>query len=264
MATQMYCLGKKPAVYDSRTLNFGAYLGATMPPPPATANWGKSVSAWPMYYNDQYGDCTCAAAGHMIQAWSAAAKKPRTPTKQAVLNFYKHFTTPGPENGCNMLDVLKYWRSSGLGRDKITGFAALEPKNATEVEDAVYVFGGCYIGVALPKFAVSGSNPLTVPWVVPPQGPVGEAAPDQNLGHCICAVAYDPRNLYVVTWGAVKSMSWQFYNAYADESYAILSGDFLSGDRKAPNGFDLKQLQADLSEVARVPASRAAMYRRML
>ncbi len=105
---------------------------------------------------------------------------------------------------------------------------------------------------------MASSNLLTIPWVVPPQGPVGDAAPNPDNGHCIPAVAYDQRNVYVVTWGAIKSMSWQFYNAYADESYTIISTDFLTGKKKAPSGFDMAQLTKDLAEIAHVPPSRAA------
>ncbi len=261
MAQTQYRLGKKPAVFDSRTLRFGAYLSAKLPAPPAAVDWGKNVSSWPMYLNDKYGDCTCAAAGHMIENWSAAAAKEKSPTNAQILRFYEHFTTPGPDNGCDMLSVLKYWRSSGLGGDKISAFAQLEPRNVNEVKDAVAIFGGCYIGVELPKFAVSSPDIATVPWVVPPQGPVGDAAPDPQAGHCINAVAYDSRNLYVVTWGMIKSMSWQFYVDYADEAFAVLSDDFLAKN-KTPAGFGLAQLKQDLTEIGKVPALRAAVWRK--
>jgi hypothetical protein len=259
MAEKQFRLGKKPAVYDSRTLSFGAYLTPQLPGPPQVVDWGKNVSTWPMYLNDKYGDCTCAAVGHMIENWTAAAGKQTTPNDQQILKFYEHFTTPGPENGCDMLSVLKYWRSTGLAGDKIMAFAQLEPHNVNQVKDGVSIFGGCYIGVELPKFAISSSDLSTVPWVVPPQGPVGDAAPDPQAGHCIPAVAYDSRNLYVVTWGIVKSMSWQFYTDYADESYAVLSNDFLAKN-KTPAGFDLAQLKADLAEIGHVPAIRAAIF----
>ena len=112
-----------------------------------------------------------------------------------------------------------------------------------EVKDAVNLFGSCYIGVALPDFAVPpGQDYLAIPWVVPPQGPVGNAAPNPNNGHCIPAVGYDGRNVYVVTWGALKPMSWQFYGAYMDEAFAGLStSDWLAAG-KSPSGFDLAAL----------------------
>jgi hypothetical protein len=254
-----YRFGKKRAVHDSRTLKFGAYVKPSLPPPPAARNYGDKVARWPMYLNDKYGDCTCAAAAHMIECWTANAGGVRLPSDEQVLEFYEHFTEPGPENGCNMLDVLKYWRAGGLGGDQIDSFAALDRKNATEVRDAVYLFGGCYIGLELPDFVLNADDPLKVAWAVPPQGPVGAAAPDPDGGHCVPAVGYDTHNLYVVTWGAVKAMSWQFYIDYADESYAVLSQDFLRHG-KTPDGFNLAQLKQDLAAIATVPAAKATVF----
>ena len=73
--------------------------------------------------------------------------------------------------------------TTGIGGDKISAFAALEPRNDNQTRDAVDLFGNCYIGVALPNFAVPpNTDLLTVPWVVPPSGPVGNAAPNPKTG----------------------------------------------------------------------------------
>jgi len=139
----------------------------------------------------------------------------------------------------------------------------LEPKNDGQVRDAVYLFGACYIGVSLPDFAVKKNTDfLSIPWVVPPKGAVGDAAPNPHNGHCIPAVAYDSRNVYVVTWGALKSMTWQFYETYMDEAYAVLSPDWISAKMKtSPSGFKMAALQADLSAVASNPATLVAKTR---
>jgi hypothetical protein len=252
-------LGKKPPVHDERTLLFGAYLAPSLPQPPAAVNYGSKVKAWPMYDNDRYGDCTCAAAGHMIQNWTASAGKQVTPPDATVLRLYEHFvgTPPPPDEGCNMLDVLKYWRKHGLDRHKITAFAALEPNNKVQLRDAIYMFGSAYIGVALPEFAVSGDM-LTIPWQVPPQGPVGKAAPNQNNGHCIPAVGYDARNVYVITWGEMKAMSWRFYDAYADESFAVLSTDWKTADGTPVTGFSFDALERDLAIIHQQKEKAAA------
>jgi hypothetical protein len=248
-------LGKLPPVHDARTLTFGAYLTAALPNAPAAVGYGDKVPTWPMYDNDRYGDCTAAAAGHMIQSWTANVAHEVTPTEPSVLKFYEHFvgTPPPPDTGCSMLDVLNYWRKSGLGHHKISAFAALDLANHSQARAAVWLFGAVYIGVALPTFATEGDM-LAVPWVVPHGGAVGKAAPNPKLGHCIPAVGYDEQHLYVVTWGELKSMSWGFYDAYAEEAYAVLSRDFLDAVGKAPAGFDLATLQTDLSKVANVPA----------
>ena len=111
-----YKLGKNPAVFDRRTLRFGDYVKPEVEPPPASVDYGARVDSWPMYDNDRYGDCTCAAAGHMIQSWTANAGKEVTPSDQSVLEFYEHFvgTPPPPDAGCSMLEVLRYWRSTGV------------------------------------------------------------------------------------------------------------------------------------------------------
>src|SRR5271156_5387958 len=59
-----YRLGKEPPVVDKRTLRFGKYL--TLPTPPPSVTYYEKVASWPMYYNNKYGDCTCAAAGHLV------------------------------------------------------------------------------------------------------------------------------------------------------------------------------------------------------
>jgi hypothetical protein len=245
-----YQLGKNRPVIDDRTLRFATYLKPALPSPPTAVEYGEKVPAWPMYYNDQYGDCTCAAAGHMIQNWTANAATEVTVPDQSVLSFYEHFvgTPPPPDAGCNMLQVLRYWRKTGVSAHKVLAFASIDLKNQVQAQNAVWLFGSIYIGVALPDFATQGDM-LTVPWVVPPGGPVGNAAPNPSNGHCIPAVAYDANNLWIVTWGELKSMSWDFYNAYADESFAVISQDFIEANGLNPAGFDLAALKTDLKQI---------------
>jgi len=243
-------LGKHPPKFDVRTLQFGAYITKGLPAPPDSVDYAKAVPTWPMMGNDKYGDCTCAAAGHMIEEWTANTGTEKTVPDAQILATYKHFAGNNADAGANMLDVLKYWRKTGIGGDKILAFAQLQPKSTIQAMDAISMFASCYIGVALPDFAVVPGKFLTTPWVVPPQGPVGKAARNPKNGHCIPAVGYDQRNLYVVTWGALKMMSWEFYQAYMDEAFAVLSDDWIETKvGKAPNGFDLAALKKDLAQV---------------
>jgi hypothetical protein len=245
-----YRLGKNRPVIDDRTIRFATYVKPSLPSPPTAVNYGAKVTSWPIYYNDQYGDCTCAAAGHMIQNWTANATVEVTVPPPSVLTFYEHFvgTPPPPDKGCDMLSVLKYWRRAGVDSHKVLAFASIDLQNQVQAQSACWLFGSIYIGVALPDFATQGDM-LTVPWVVPPGGPVGNAAPNPDNGHCIPAVSYDADNLYVVTWGEIKPMSWGFYNAYADESFAVISRDFIEANGINPAGFDLAALEADLKQV---------------
>jgi len=244
-------LGKLPPRFDPRTLRLGAYLERDLAPPPTSVDYAAAVRSWPMMGNDRYGDCTCAAAGHMIEEWTANTGKAKTPSETTILAVYDHFSGGDPDRGVAMLDVLKFWRATGIGGDRIHAFAQLEPANVSEAMDATYLFGNCYVGLALPDFAVApGSDFLATPWSVPPQGPTGAAAPNPANGHCVPLVAYDPRNVWVVTWGALKPMTWQFYRAYMDEAYAVLSSDWINAKLgRSPSGLNLAGLEKDLAAV---------------
>ena len=52
----------------------------------------------------------------------------------------------------------------------------------------------------------------------------------------------------MVTWGALKRMTWAFWDRYCDEAWCVLSPDFLAAGR-SPQGFDLDALLHDLALV---------------
>ncbi|HYW44807.1 MAG TPA: hypothetical protein VE959_18230 [Bryobacteraceae bacterium] len=250
-------LGKQAARYDARTLQFSNYMKATAPPaPPKSEDWTKKVAQWPMMLNDNLGDCTCACAGHMIEEWTTNAQPVGyTPTDQQILTAYEAVGgykpgDPSTDNGAVILDVLNYWRQTGIAGHPIQAFVSVEPKNHVEVQDAIYLFGNCYIGVQLP---VSAQNQTV--WTVPPGGPTGQGAPGSWGGHAIPIVQYDARGLTVITWGATKRMTWTFFDAYCDEAYAALSSDWIAANQNAPNNFDLTQLAADLTAIGAQPAA---------
>ena len=110
------------------------------------------------------------------------------------------------------------------------------------VRTAAYLFGGLYIGIALP---LTAQTQEVWDWT---KSLTGHAAPGSWGGHAVDVVDYGPNDLTVVTWGAVKLMTWAFWDRYVDEAYCILSPDYLKAG-EAPNGFDLATLQEDLALV---------------
>ena len=242
-------LGKKPARHDPRTLQMANYLA--LPAVPAAQDWTKKAAkGWGMMLNDQLGDCTCAAIGHIVQAWSAnAGPQEITLPDDAILKAYEAVGgykpgKPESDQGAVELDVLKYWRKTGVGGQKIDAFVALEPKNHAHVQAAVDLFGGAYIGLALPVSAQTQKV-----WSVPPGGPSGQGSPGSWGGHAVVIEAYDAHGLTCITWGQKKRMTWSFWDTYCDEAYATLS-ELWAGKTPAPSGFDLAALKADLRQVA--------------
>jgi len=252
--TKKLKLGKLAARHDPRALLLASYITPSLPTPPASFDVGAKVTSWGMMDNDQIGDCTCAAAGHLIMEWTANAKKKMvTPSDKQIVSAYSAITGYNPvsganDNGANEVDVLNYWRQTGIAGHKIGAYVALEPANHNHVMDSVYMFEGCYIGVRLP-ISAQAQTQNHQPWSVPPGGPVGDGAPGSWGGHAVPVVAYDSRGVTVVTWGALQQMTWSFWEAYTEEAYAILSKDYLDGRKKAPQGFSMKELQSDLADL---------------
>ena len=212
-----------------------------------------------MMANDTLGDCTCAAAGHMIECWTANLGDAFTPTSAQVIAAYSAVSgyivgNPATDNGAAELDVLNYWRQKGIAGHKIDAYAALdlhpsrgnEPRGQECVKQAISLFGGAYIGLALPLSA----QQQTV-WDVPSLWSRlrNQDAPGSWGGHAVPVLAYDAEGLTCITWGAKKRMTWQFFAQYCDEAYAPLSRDWLNAQGTDPAGFDLAQLTADLATI---------------
>lgn len=242
-------LGKLAPRHDSRTLLMANYLTPALPDPPPAKNWAlKASTNWGVMLNDSLGDCTIAAAGHAIQTWTAnAGPKELTIPDNAVLYAYEKITgytpsDPSTDQGAVEMDVLRFWKTNGIGGVKLAAFMATEPRNHQHVRQAIALFGGCYIGVALPISA----QKQTV-WSVPPGGPAGDGRRGSWGGHALWVVGYDVQGLTCVTWGRPQRLTWSFWDTYTDESYALLSDAWMNHvSGSAPSGFNLAQLQSDL------------------
>ena len=244
-------LGKKPPVYDPRTLNFANYLHHDLlPRVPQKHMYAGNIApdSWGMMGNHNINNCTCAAAGHLIMEWTDDNGNMVTLADQDIINLYSTITGYDPATGQNDTGAdekltLNYWRNNGVSGHKILAYTALEPKNNHHVKQAVYLFGGCMIGLNLP-FSAQMQNI----WSVLPGGPVGDGLPGTWGGHAMAVIGYDHEGLTAVTWGEAKKMTWSFYETYFEEAYAIISTDFV-GKKAAPNGFKLAELQADLQKI---------------
>lgn len=232
-------LGKLEVKKDPRNLQLARYLddAVVLPEVPADVDWSKQVSSWPMYGNDKLGDCTCAAVGHMEEAWSAAAGQAEVPPEKDVVDLY--WATGTQDTGRYCLDVLNYWQNAGFAGEEILAFVQVDPSNQRHVEASCWMFGGTYLGLELPLSAQTQKDEWTVA-----AGP--DSKPGSWGGHCVNVVGYTHSGPTCVTWGRLMPMTWEFFGTYCDEAYAIVSPDFIEKDGKAPNGFALDELKQDL------------------
>lgn len=246
-------LGKLPPRHDVRTLQFAKYVRMeALPPIPVAWDWTKAASPqFGMMGNDTVGDCTFAAAGHAVQIWTANAAKEITIPDKSILAAYSAVSgytpgDPGSDQGANMLDVLNFWRTRGVGGHKIYAYMAVDPKNLAHTWAATYLFGGCYEGLALPLSAQTQKV-----WDVPKGGARGQGKAGTWGGHAVWLAAYLAGYAEYITWGETMQATTRFITTYGDERYAVLTREWIvRATQRSPHGFDFAALAADLKAVA--------------
>lgn len=240
----MRMLGKLAPRHDPRTLRLARYL-PILPPPPPTSDWTRAVSVpWGDMLNSSIGLCTFAGAGHLQMLWTANASTLVVPTDAEILGDYSALTGYNPSNpnsdtGAAELDVLNYWRNHGIAGRKILGFMALDPRNREQVKTAIHLFGGIYVGVAMPD-SWEGQLDNQEPWTW-----AASDRPNPNNGHALPMVEYDSKSLTCITWGQKQPLSWDWFFQCCDEAYAVLSLDWINGP-DSPSALDMAALEADL------------------
>ena len=241
-------LGRLAAKRSLKTPALGNYLQISkLPVPPIKNAWEYAVTApWQMMKNDQLGDCTCAAAGHMIMNWSANTSTVVTPTDDEIIQAYTAVSGYDPSNGNNdngavELDVLNYWKSTGIAGHKILGFATVDVQNIDQVKAAMYLFGGVYTGFNVPQFIMNDTGNHN--WT--------QQSQDTDIigGHAVPLFGYGRGGATLVSWGELYTLSWQFWQTYFDEAYAIVTSDWIKSTGLSPVGIDVNGLLTDLQAI---------------
>ncbi len=261
-------LGRVPSAPDPRTLNLANYVAVDriraptelLPPSPDEEEMHKRACLWPMLGNDRFPCCASASAGHMVHHWTEVQGSVVMLTEDHVLLAHRALTQGAVEKGVSMVDALKYWRKAGIGHHLIHSFVEGHAKDRAVVKCAVHLFGAAYLGLNLPNFAYPTPLPAdlssipAIPWEIPAGASAEDCAPRPEKGHCVAAIGYDEKVVFVVTWGTLKTMSWEFFERYTFECYAVLSYDWASNEKGSPTGFDLAALEHDLGLVSAAPS----------
>ena len=251
-------LGKRPAKQDARTLKFAKYVTTDLPQVPASCDYGDKVTNWGMLKNDVLGDCTCAGILHAIMLWLSQNGIVRSFTDSDAIALYERLcgynpNNPSSDQGGVELDILKAWRKQPIADCQLLAFASVDPSNWEHVKLAHYLAGSLYMGVNLP---LSAQKPGL--W----SDTSGE--PGSWGGHALVTSAYtDPKRsllcslikrdsgarLTAITWGTTQDMTPAWLETYCDELWVPITSDWFK-EGKAPNGFNLAQLQADVAAIS--------------
>jgi hypothetical protein len=233
----------RPSRHDGRTLRVSRFLNPfQMPAGPPQTNWRAKFNASSMFCNDELGCCTVAAAAHTEQVWSANTSGQVAITDEQIKDDYFK-VTGGPDVGAELIDVLKYWRTSGIAGNEIAAYAKADHTSKSEVQASIWTFGPLFAGVGLPK-----------PWAeaeVWDVDPVGSLTGDWEPGswglHCVDLVDYDADGLWVSTWGELVRLTWPAFFAYFFEAWAAIDNLWTPSGEPAPNGYDPQMIVNYLS-----------------
>lgn len=244
-------------VRDVRTLRFAEYLPASLPKPPASVNYGNKIKDWGMLANDKLGDCTCAGILHQIMLWGSLNGAPRSFTDEDAIALYVERCgykrgLPETDQGGVEIDILKRWRQEPIQGCQLLAFASVDPRNWAHVKLAHWLAGSLYMGVSLPLSAQDERL-----WRSTTDTPGGWG------GHCMVTSAYEDKGCWLsygtyleaVTWGTTQRMTPKWLARYCDELWVPITDDWFGPDGRAPNGFDLAQLRADVEAVSLTPVN---------
>lgn len=232
-------LGKLPVKQDKRTIKFKNILKTVaLPEIPESFDEDNSLGitiVGSIYGNDTWGDCVIVGRANQTLRFESFEQGTIIPiTTQECLNEY--WSEQGvtvskcalinwlrkvqrPDNGLVYLDSLKDWRTDGWNvggkQYKIYAFASVNKEDQTEVKQALSILGGLQVGIQLTEGAMNQFNESRVWDVTKDDGKV-------LGGHAIYVLSYDKDGLTCITWGKRQKMTWNWWNTYVDECYAIV------------------------------------------
>jgi hypothetical protein len=237
--------GRKKDKRGKPRLKLRSFLAETLP---ERTDWGTGISDWPMYLNDRYGDCTFAAAGHIIQALSHYGSGETRVSDSDILAAYSAVSgfdpaTGANDDGCYIQDIMDHWRKNGVGGHKILAFAEVDVNDREELRKALQVFGHVYLGMDFPRSAMDQFN-KGERWSIVNGSPI-------DGGHAINAQYYDESDdtWKIVTWGTLHDVDQEFFDQYFEEAWVVITPEWLDAAGKSPEGIDLAGLGQEFANL---------------
>ncbi|MCU1680926.1 MAG: hypothetical protein JWQ81_1665 [Amycolatopsis sp.] len=256
-------LGRLPHDPARPKLELGPRLAGTVPPNPAMVDYLSKVGEWPIYGNDQLGDCVWAMIGHVIEAASTYGNGETIKVTTAdLIKGYSAVTgynpkDPSTDQGTVIADALAYWQKVGIGgtaakeyadAHKILAYASVKISDRVELDAALNLFGSLCLGVNFPNSAMGQFNNHQ-PWDVL----VNDGGIDG--GHAIHHGYFNTANKdeRIVTWGAVEDMTDRWWSKYVEEAWVVITPEWLDVSGHSPEGLDLFGLGEDFAELTGKP-----------
>jgi hypothetical protein len=247
-------IGKKAAKIAGQPMLVNHLFSTAMAFPANYDAVGAKGVDWGMMLNDSLGDCTIAGVGHKMQADTAFARVMWTANDNLILGEYEAWDgyrpgDPASDQGGVEADVLRKWFKYGFYGHHLVAYGLLDHSNHDAVRHFCSELNGLYIGVQLPLTAQSQAV-----WDVTAATLVGNAAPGSWGGHCVYVYGYTSdsqgnlKTIKFISWGKQMEMTVEFWDAYVDESWGLLTAALIKNG-KTPANLNVASLQAEIEKL---------------
>lgn len=271
IASTLFPSGKIAYKHDKRTLRFRDIINEHDKDKiiPESFDWATRIKPshnWGDYGNLKLNNCTFVTAAYLIMIWkSYKAPQIYRPGVYTIIDDYCELLKDAkPEDKSlksvleaggeplEAMKVLKYWRKNGIDGHKIIAFAKLsynasKKQRIAELKRAVYLYGGCFIGVNIPR-SVEKQWQQSKKWDIIRGVPGGDARRRLWFSHAMLVTGYTEKDIRVVTFGKEEILTWEFYLKYVDEAYALFDERFLRA-RKTPSKMKVQELKTAVTTI---------------
>jgi hypothetical protein len=251
-------LGRR-APKNAPALKFSSFMKAVgaVPAHPSTEDYLAKLKNWQVLGNDNVGDCNAVTWANMRRLTTAALSTENYPTQAQVWEFYKtqnpnfdpngdpNVNGPGSQDdqGMDIQTGLEYLHANG-GPDgvKAVAFAKVDVTNKDEVEAALAVFGGLWLGIVVLDANMQQFDKG--------QAWTNVAGAKVDGGHAILGGGYDPRVKFI-TWGTETEFDDSFWDgvityngqqvSLVEEAWVVIWPEHL-GNKEFMAGIDVQGL----------------------
>ena len=205
-----------------------------LPAPPATFDFGPNIS-YPMYGNDQYGDCFYASICHHDQTLTGAWGSPSQFDLKAIVSRYL-FLSQG-DNGLADQDVQGEWKNRYLAdvqAAKIVDYLYIDVTNPAAIDAGMYFFGGTQFTFTVPSAWINNSNAGFV-W------DASNYSANQN-GHAVYWRGKTDKGYLLVTWGVTGTITPAAVRVCNPDGFVVFSTRWFDAKGYAPNKKHITEL----------------------
>lgn len=236
-------------------LKLADYVVDGAPAVPPAVHRSHLEHDFPMYLNNELGDCGEAMTLHGIEAFhlDAGTAVPSFADGDAE-KLYEEVGgyvpgKPATDKGTNNETLVNYWQNTGVACaaengnvHKIVASMFVDPQDVELNERAIWEFVVLFRAIALPETAQGQKE-----WTVTEPQLQGPAAPGSWGGHDIPYFSYDGQRYRCATWGTELLLTYQFDADYATQGFVAITEEMLNNTGVSPAGIDWDKLTSDIN-----------------